>query len=342
MFWSYYLNKEYEAALEILDAKLNTKRRRRKGSTYEKQKNLYWKARIFENQKLKKEAKDIFKEITKISPHTYYGLLAGQKLKHKNLNSKTLINPDLLQIKRVRKPSKVKPKNRISNDELGTALILASLSQDTYAFNESQFSKHNHAGVHFNDALTFIKASNAYRPFLIRKKAMRGQVPGSKTSGRKTLSYPMAFEEYLQPYTEHWKLDPALPYAIMRQESAFQPGALSYANAYGLMQIIPPTGQEIATRIGFENFKTSDLNKPKINLFFGTFYLKHLLDMFDQDLIYAMAGYNAGPDAVSRWKEKAPRLERDEFVELIPYNQTRDYVKKVLTNYLHYKAIWGL
>ena len=342
LFWSYYLTKNYDKALEIIESKLKIKHRHRKRN-YEKQKNLYWKARILENQKNKKEAREIFKDITKISENSYYGLLAKQKLKHKKIDNKTLIDPSLLTIKPVKfNNEKIKFHGSLKNDELGTALLLSSIGQESYAFNESQFSKHNHAGIDFDQTTTFIKASNAYRPFLMRKKAMRGEVSGAKSYGWKVLSYPLAFAEYLNPYTDHWELDPALPFAIMRQESAFQPGALSYANAYGLMQIIPPTGDEIATKIGYENFKTDDLNKPKINLLFGTFYLKYLLDTFDNDLIYAIAGYNAGPDAVSRWKEKAPRLERDEFVELIPYNQTRDYVKKVLTNYLHYKAIWGL
>jgi len=102
----------------------------------------------------------------------------------------------------------------------------------------------------------------------------------------------------------------------------------------------PPTGDEIAQKIKYKDFQVSQLNNPSVNTLFGTFYLSFLLEEFDNDLVYAIAGYNAGPHNVKRWTSKARDLERDEFIELIPYKETNKYVKKVLVNYLVYNKLY--
>ncbi len=122
------------------------------------------------------------------------------------------------------------------------------------------------------------------------------------------------------------EIDPALTLAVIRQESYFNPKARSPANALGIMQIIPHTGRLLAKDLDLERY---DLFDPQISIQFGTKYLKDQLNAFDC-LALALAAYNGGPINVIKWLNKDPASELDEFIELIPFDETRDYVKNIL------------
>jgi soluble lytic murein transglycosylase len=184
----------------------------------------------------------------------------------------------------------------------------------------------------------FQSAANYNRGYAINAAAIK-RSDGNLTTYH--MVYPRAFNKYVEPYAQMWGLDPNLAYAIMRQESAFRPEAKSFANAYGLMQIIPPTGEEIAHTIGYEDFHASQLNQPHVNTLFGTEYLSQLMKELGQQPVYTIAAYNAGPLAVTRWIRKAQNQDMDVFVELIPYEETNNYVKKVLINYLTYRKLYS-
>jgi len=127
----------------------------------------------------------------------------------------------------------------------------------------------------------------------------------------------------------------------MRQESFYDPSSFSSANAIGLMQIIPTTGYYIADKVGHYDFNPSMLYSKNINIKFGSYYLKTLLNRFGNKKYLAVASYNAGPDVVGYWKDSL--FKRDNmllFIESIPFSQTRNYVKKVLRNYYLYNAIY--
>jgi len=141
-----------------------------------------------------------------------------------------------------------------------------------------------------------------------------------------------------------YKVDRALIYAIIRAESAFDPGALSHAGARGLMQVMPATAVYIASRAALEVPRKDELFEPETSIRFGQAYLAHLLQRppIDGNLILLAAAYNAGPGNVARWQER-PGLAHDPllFLEAIPIRETRDYVKKVLTNLWSYRARLG-
>ena len=155
------------------------------------------------------------------------------------------------------------------------------------------------------------------------------------------LLYPLGFLPLVQEKAGIYDIDPILIFSVIRQESLFDPVALSHSSAYGLMQIIPSTGNAIAKELGMDI--SSDLNQlfdPDVNLTFGCFFLKRLLDRFDQNMVFALASYNAGPGAVTSWQERFAHLDIDEFIESIPYNETRDYVKRIMKNYWIYSRIY--
>ncbi len=125
-------------------------------------------------------------------------------------------------------------------------------------------------------------------------------------------------------------------YAIMRQESLFYPYAVSRSNAIGLMQIMPKTGKWIAMKLGDRDFDVSDLFIPEINIRYGSWYIKHLLKMFNGNIFYAIASYNGGPGRVKRFIKKHKIRDVAEFIEFFPLQETRNYVKQVYINYIYY------
>lgn len=147
--------------------------------------------------------------------------------------------------------------------------------------------------------------------------------------------------DWVLPVAEEKGLNPLLLLAIMRQESHFEGFAQSAAYAYGLMQIIPVTGEEIATDLGWpENYTTADLYRPYISIVFGATYLARQLNYFDGDLYDMLAAYNGGPGNTLYWQELAGE-DMDLFLETIRVQETRDYIRYITENYYIYRMIYG-
>jgi soluble lytic murein transglycosylase len=127
--------------------------------------------------------------------------------------------------------------------------------------------------------------------------------------------------------------------SLIRQESEFNPSVVSYANAYGLMQLLPSVGKSMAHEEGLSNFQSFQLLNPEINIRLGTRYLRGRLDKFGGVTEYALAAYNAGDERVVDWQAAGPYQGIDEFVESIPFTQTREYVEAILRNIETYKEI---
>jgi soluble lytic murein transglycosylase len=134
-------------------------------------------------------------------------------------------------------------------------------------------------------------------------------------------------------------VDPALVAALVRQESHFDAEAVSSAGARGLMQLMPGTGRGLARELGIR-FQPPVLFDAELNLRMGTRYLRQMLDRFGGRVERALAAYNAGPHRVASWEASYPGLSREEFVESIPFTQTRLYVRKVLANHHHYLRLY--
>jgi tetratricopeptide (TPR) repeat protein len=134
--------------------------------------------------------------------------------------------------------------------------------------------------------------------------------------------------------------DPFLMLALVREESRFDPFAISRSGAIGLAQIMPATGAMIAEELGYQDFHTQNLFDVETNLKFGSFYLKKMITRFGNPE-YALAAYNAGPHRVTEWLSRLDHNSLDEFVENIPFSETRKYVKRVLATYWSYSRIYS-
>jgi soluble lytic murein transglycosylase len=135
-------------------------------------------------------------------------------------------------------------------------------------------------------------------------------------------------------------LDEAWVYGLVRQESRFISHARSSVGAAGLMQVMPNTASWIAKRTGFGEFQTNMIHQLETNIQFGTWYLKHVLDKMNGQPVMATAAYNAGPGRAKRWADNNT-LEGAVYTETIPFNETRDYVQKVMGNAQYYARQLG-
>ena len=154
------------------------------------------------------------------------------------------------------------------------------------------------------------------------------------------VKYPRPYWEDVHEIARFWNYDPLLTYSFMRAESFYNTHVKSPVGAVGLMQIMPYTGNNISKELGDSRFKPKDLFNPRINIRYGSFYISKLISYYKGNLYHAAAAYNAGPLKVNEWRLSCKTCEDDEFVESIPYRETRRYVKKVLRNYTKYKRIY--
>lgn len=156
-----------------------------------------------------------------------------------------------------------------------------------------------------------------------------------------TTLYPLGYWHLIEPAARARALDPLFVAALIRQESLYDPEAVSPANAHGLMQLLPSTATRVAARLGSPPPTVQALHHPPTNVELGTALLASLLEQYGGSRVKALAAYNAGEDAVAKWERRYDGRDVDEFVELISYRETRDYVKAVLANYRRYRRLYA-
>ena len=146
------------------------------------------------------------------------------------------------------------------------------------------------------------------------------------------IRYPLRYKAIVRGHARNYHLNPALLAAVIETESKFHADAKSSSGAIGLMQILPSTAHGIAVHTGGSSFRTEDLYNPEINVRYGAWYLRHLLDKYDDDERTALAAYNAGQDNVDRWLARGSGIR---------YAETRAYVDRVEKLKGIYKDVWG-
>jgi len=154
------------------------------------------------------------------------------------------------------------------------------------------------------------------------------------------LAYPLNYWGYVREAAERYGLDPYLVLAVIHRESLFDRLSRSPAGALGLMQLLPSTGRLMAKKLGWRDFSGRDLFEPQVNIDLGCRYLAELLRRFRGNLVLALAAYNAGEQAVRSWLKRKDSRDIFQFVEDIPYPETREYIKWVLSNYDNYLRIY--
>ena len=155
-------------------------------------------------------------------------------------------------------------------------------------------------------------------------------------------AFPTAQADALYRHGQAYDVDPLLVLGLMRQESVYRQWALSPVGAIGLMQVMPRTGARVAALMGDPHYSPEILEDPSTNVRYGVWYLSRLLDRFDGVFPLAVASYNGGPHNVSSWlRPWGESIRTDDFVEQIPYPESRDYVKKVTGYYATYVELYG-
>ncbi|TFH12418.1 MAG: transglycosylase [Nitrosomonadales bacterium] len=155
-----------------------------------------------------------------------------------------------------------------------------------------------------------------------------------------SLRYLAPHREVMKKVLKQEELDEALVYGLIRQESRFITDAKSSSGAIGLMQLMPTTARWVAKKSGMRNYRQGLVSQVNTNLVLGTYYLKHVLTLFDNQSLLASAAYNAGPSRAQKWRG-VESLEGAIYAETIPFNETRDYVQKVMSNSMYYASTFG-
>lgn len=300
---------------------------------------LYWTARALERLK-DFRASEVYLHLCRQYPFTYYCKLAQSRTdppvtmpvsesgvsQEAGLRSKEE-RPEVERDVHFRKAVELKLLGLDQDAARELASLIERYARDRDALLElaallGEAGAHYHAlrvaRLHFRDSLE------------------RGGEPASPALWR--VAYPTAYLPAIRAQAGD-RVDPFLVAAIIREESQYDPRAVSRVGAVGLMQVMPATAQVMARKLGYPDALRDDLFDLETNIRLGGRYLEQLLQQFSGNVLYAVAAYNAGPSAVSAWVVKYGDKEPDEFVELIPYQETRQYVKRVLRSYREYHRL---
>jgi soluble lytic murein transglycosylase len=271
-----------------------------------------------------------YRDLALAFPGTIYGALAAERLRELAVEPPRLFTE-------APKALAVKPVPALA---LATELSRAGLLKDA----AEEINRVVGTVSSAEDALTMGHALQQLGEFGaahgLAARWLWGQVYTARKPEALALMYPRAFQTVVEARAADVGLDPFLAWAIMRRESGFKSDVVSSADARGLMQIIPPTGRQIALELKQPVPSPDDLYAPELNVRFGTWYLSALLERMGHPALCA-ASYNAGPSAVAKWVTQRGGLPLDEFIEEIPYKETRGYVKQVLADAQLYAQLYG-
>lgn len=285
----------------------------------------YWYARTVERQGGKEEATAIYRKLAAAPYADLYAehaiargapraAVAGNPLEKKSADWGELADRDM-------------------PDELKLAYELTALSAMRDASLEIRKNM-KPSNVRFAEAL-MADVHNAAGNKLAMYRSLRRAWPQLATVEQDSVPayfirmyYPLKYSDAIEERAKERDLDPNLVRALILQESYYNPAAKSPVGATGLMQLMPPTAREHAGRLGI-SFAASRLTNPEVNIRLGTFHLRMLIDLFRGNQYLVIASYNAGQGNVMKWRRGAPRRPMDEFIESIPFQETRNYVKRV-------------
>ncbi|MBV9504817.1 MAG: lytic transglycosylase domain-containing protein, partial [Acidobacteriia bacterium] len=307
---------------------------------------LYFLARDAERNQRFPAAAAFYAHIAKRLPNTYYAVLARDRLSVPELKnagespetSEFLLSVALPQAKAVPAEATAATSARVARSRL-----LRTAGLNDLADSELRFGARTDGQP---PLLAMEMAGSADAPYqgLRDMKAMNSDYLNLPLASAPDkfwrLLFPMPFHDALIESARARGLDPFLVAGLIRQESEFNPQALSRANAYGLTQVRPVTGREYARRAGVAGFTNRILFEPAANLKIGTTVLRSMLDQNSGSLEQTLAAYNAGPARAAEWRAWSTYREPAEFVEAIPFTETREYVQAVLRNADIYRRLY--
>jgi len=293
----------------------------------------YWKARALLAEGQPARAMKLLQPLSK--QYNFYGQLAGEEL------------DDLLTANKGKTASqartRMKRRYRPDKRQIASMLVLPGIQRTLALYRMDMLGdarrEWNWTVRNFNDKELLTAAEIARRNEMYDRAIVAAERTVSLHDF--SLRYLAPYRKALQQHIRENELDEAWVYGLMRQESRFVTAAKSHVGASGLMQIMPATARWVARKMGLKNYRQSLLHQLDTNLRLGTYYMKTVLGWFDNNPVLASAAYNAGPGRARRWRGEQA-LEGAIYAETIPFNETRNYVKKVMSNTEYYSRQFGM
>ena len=282
----------------------------------------YWKARALQALGKPIEAREIFAPLS--AGFNFYGQLASEELGD---------SPVLSQTAEVYKPDKKAITEMLAYPGIQRTLALYRMGLRSEAQGEWRWAVRN-----FNDRELLTAAEIAKRNEMYDRAI--GAADKTVSLHDFSLRYLAPYRAELQAHIHEQGLDEAWVFGLMRQESRFALSAKSDTGASGLMQIMPSTARWVAQKLGLKSYRNALIHQLDTNLRLGTYYMKTVLDLSENNPVLASAAYNAGPNRALQWRGDRP-MEGAIYVETIPFEETRDYVKKVMSNTVYYADQFG-
>ena len=317
-----------------------------RGGALEGGKGNYWLARIDERQGDKPLAIAGYTQTVTRFPFSWYALLARARL----AGLGTPVPPFGIADPPPRGPKlAAEVDEALASDSLirrADQLITAGLGTEAgeeLSRNERPFLKRHDRAAAFAMLLDrYRKAGNFFRPWMLAVSysgsALDGPAEGDARRWWEN-AYPRAYRDLIEKHQALGSNPEGYLYSIMRKESGFNPHDLSYADAQGLLQMIPPTTLRVAKQLHIP-YDEGRLYEPEYNIQTGSWYIGHLLLKFKSQVPIGAGSFNSGPRPVMKWVDQYGDREIDELVELVPYTQTREYMKKVTENFARYQYLY--
>ena len=309
---------------------------------------LYWRARLAEEDNQPVMARAFYQKISDRYRNFYYAELARQRMKHLAPASDTTTQYAILdRVPPLDSSGKVTDSEPPADElHVQKAELLGNGGLVDFAVRELQAAASSDGGSWgpSETAQLYVETGHYDRAIEVMKHSAPNyfalDIPDLPRKYWEAL-FPKAYWTDLRRCAAANGLDPYLVASLIRQESEFNPSAVSRANAVGLMQLLPKTGKAVAKEVKLRRYNASQLYTPAVNLQLGTRYFKGMVDRFGGSSEYALAAYNAGSDRVEEWLGQGKYRDPEEFVESIPFTETREYVQAILRNASVYKQLYG-
>jgi soluble lytic murein transglycosylase len=309
------------------------------------EKLLYWGGKALEKSGRPREAEEHHARLSRDFPHSYYRQLIslrGRAPLAPKGPFPVLQDPPLPPFLEVKADSSGAKAVHLEKGRLLTRMALLPLAAEELEAAEGEGA--NLEEMWMEISRLYREAEEYHRSnLLVRKKftlkSLSGQ-PSDKERSLYRLAYPVGNPSLVDRYAQARNLDPALLCALILEESRFQVQAVSPAGARGLMQVMPQTGKRIARELKIRRFSGEQLFDPAVNIRLGSWYFARMLEEFGGKVHLALAAYNAGPHMVRKWLANGRSAGDDEFVENIPYPETRNYVIRVMGSAQIYRFLY--
>ena len=302
----------------------------------------YWRARIEAKAGHADAAKAGYEDVNRRWPFTFYGVAARARLVEAGA-------PLTVELPRATAPLPDASKRAAADPTLARADELAAAGLDVEAGWELQRDEKgvlNRLGeasgtrVLRERSALWTAFHRAYELAESQHGGALGQTPEGAARPWWEAAYPRAYRDLVEKFGPPAGNPELFLYTIMRKESGFSPWDVSYADARGLLQMIPPTSSNVAESLGVD-FAPDELYEPEMNVRLGASYIGGLAKKFGGQIPLVAGAYNAGPKAMAKWCDQHGRFPMDEFVELIAFTQTREYAKRVVGIYARYRYLYG-